>query len=320
MNSFSVRAVFPPDQVRTFLAVAQSLSFTQAATALGLGQPTVSQHIRKLEQAVGRPLLVRDTRSVTLTADGEAMVGFARSILAAHAQAADYFTGAGVRGRLRFGVTDDLALTQVPRILRDFRHLNPGITLDLTVSQGIYLQRRVESGHVDVAFLKTTAGEGRGRLVRRDRLVWAAAEGTNLKWHDERPVPLIVYQAPSPSRALAVQALEQAGVKHRVVCTARGVNAVLAATRAGLGLAIFTRSLLPGDLIELPDGSSGLPDLGEIDLVLLTNPHAPAEPVEALTTAILAHTNRIRPIHGTRHWPTESARAGIPGTRPSTAG
>ncbi|WP_413098616.1 LysR substrate-binding domain-containing protein [Streptomyces sp. Inha503] len=279
----------------------------------------MSQHIRKLERAVGRPLLVRDTRSVVLTIDGEAMVGFARSILAAHAEAADYFTGTGVRGRLRFGVTDDLALTQVPRILRDFRHLNPGVTLDLTVSQGVHLQRRVESGHVDVAFVKTNAGDGRGRLVRRDRLVWAAAEGTGLRWDEERPVPLIVYQAPSPSRDLAVRALEEAGIKHRVVRTARGVNTVLAATRAGLGLAIFVRSLLPSDLVELP-GSAGLPELGELDLVLLTNPHAPAEPVEALTTAILAHTDRIRAIHGTRRWPAEPGRAGASGARPERTG
>lgn len=292
--------MFPPEHLRTFLAVAQTLSFTRAAASLGLGQPTVSQHVRKLEEAVGRPLLVRDTRSVTLTADGEAMVGFAQSILAAHAQASDYFTGAGVRGRLRFGVTDDLALTRVPRILRDFRHLNPGINLDLTVSQfGVHLERRVESGHVDVAFLKTTAGEGRGRLVRRDRLVWATAEGTGLRWDERRPVPLIVHQAPSPSRDLAVRALEEAGIRYRVVCTARGINAVLAATRAGLGIAIFVRSLLPADLAELP-GSAGLPELGELDLVLVTNPRAPAEPVEALTTAILAHTNTIRPINRTR--------------------
>lgn len=308
--------MFPPEQVRTFLAVAQSLSFTQAAAALGLGQPTVSQHIRKLEEAVGRPLLVRDTRTVTLTADGEAMVGFARSILTAHTQAADYFTGAGVRGRLRFGVTDDLALTQVPKILRDFRHLNPGINLDLTVSQGAQLQRRVESGHVDIAFLKAPAGEGLGRLVRRDRMVWAAAEGTGLRWDEDRPVPLIVWQAPSPSRAQAVQALEQAGIRHRVVCTARGVNAVLAATRAGLGVAIFARSLLPSDLIELP-GGAGLPELGEIDLVLLTNPRALVEPVEALTAAILAHANPIRAIHNTTPATRRSPpTAGLPGTRP----
>ncbi|MCL2553612.1 MAG: LysR substrate-binding domain-containing protein [Actinomycetia bacterium] len=311
--------VLPPEQVRTFLAVAQSLSFTQAAATLGLGQPTVSQHISKLEQAVGRPLLVRDTRSVTLTVDGEAMVGFARSILAAHAQAADYFSAAGVRGRLRFGVTDDLALTQVPRILRQFRHLNPGINLDLSVSQGVHLQRRVESGHLDIAFLKSTAGDGWGRLVRRDRLVWAAAEGTAAQWTAERPVPLIVYPTPSPSRALAVQKLDQAGIRHRVVCTVRGVNAALAATRAGLGLGIFTRSLLPADLVELPAGA-GLPELGDIDLVLLTNPHAPAQPVEALTTAILAHTHRIRPLHGDREWSGEPSRAGGAGSRPAAAG
>jgi DNA-binding transcriptional LysR family regulator len=306
--------VFDAEHVRTSLAVAQSLSFTQAATALGLRQPTVSQHIRKLEQTAGKPLLVRDTRSVRLTVEGEAMVGFARSILAAHAQAADYFTGTGVRGRLRFGVTDDLALTQVPRILRDFRHLNPGISLDLTVSQGVQLERRVESGHVDVAFLKTTAGDGRGRLVRRDRLVWAAAENSGIRWDEDRPVPLIVYQAPSPSRAMAVQALEEASMKHRVACTVRGVNAVLAATRAGLGLAIFARSLLPSDLIELPE-TAGLPTLGELDLVLLTNPRAPTEPVEALTTAILSYSTAIRSLPDTRRWAARPSGAGISRTR-----
>ncbi len=72
-----------PDPVllRTFLAVAQSLSFTQAATRLELSQPTVSQQVRRLEENVGRPLFVRDTHGVRLTQDGEAMAGFARGIL-----------------------------------------------------------------------------------------------------------------------------------------------------------------------------------------------------------------------------------------------
>jgi DNA-binding transcriptional LysR family regulator len=70
--------VYEPELLRTFLAVSQSLSFTRAAEALGIRQPTVSQHVRRLEEAVGRPLFVRDTRSVALTSDGEAMAGFAR--------------------------------------------------------------------------------------------------------------------------------------------------------------------------------------------------------------------------------------------------
>jgi DNA-binding transcriptional LysR family regulator len=278
-------AVYSPELLRTFLAVAQSLSFTRAAASLGIRQPTVSQHVRKLEEAAGRPLFIRDTRSVTLTADGEAMAGFARTILAAHEQAAGYFSGSGLRGRLRFGVSDDLALTPLPRILRDFRQLYPRIDLELTVAQSGALHRRLESGHLDVAFVKHDVGDGRGRLVRRDRLVWAAVQGLRLA--DDRPMPLVVYQAPSLSRSRAVGALERAGRPYRITCTVRGVNGILAAARAGLGVAIFARSLMPDDLVELP-ASADLPELGEIDLVLLTNPRAATEPAEALTTAILS--------------------------------
>lgn len=282
--------MYDPELLRTFLAVAQSLSFTQAARQLGIGQPTVSQHVRKLEQSVGRTLFVRDTRSVTLTADGEAMAGFARTILAAHEQAVGYFTGSGLRGRLRFGVSDDLALTPLPRILRDFRQLYPRIDLELTVGQSGGLHRRLESGHLDIAFVKHDAGEGRGRLVRRDRLVWSTVQGNTID--PLRPMPLVVYQAPSLSRSRAVQALESAGREYRITCTVRGINGVLAAVRAGLGIAIFARSLMPDDLIELP-ASADLPELGEIDLVLLTNPRAATEPAEALTAAILGSNPRL---------------------------
>jgi DNA-binding transcriptional LysR family regulator len=287
--------MYDPDLLRTFLAVAQSLSFTQAGERLGIRQPTVSQHVRKLEAAVGRSLFVRDTRSVTLTADGDVLAGFARTILAAHDQAVDYFTGSGLRGRLRFGVTDDLALTPLPRILREFRQLYPRIDLELTVAQNETLLRRIESGHLDVAFVKHSAASGyerNGQLVRRDRLVWASAEGTRLV--AEQPVPLVAYHAPSISRSLGVQALEQAGRSCRITCTVRGVNGVLAAVRAGLGIGIFARSLMPADLVE-PQAAAELPELPYIDLVLLTNPRAATEPATALTTAILSSGSPLKP-------------------------
>lgn len=282
--------MYEPEQLRALIAVAETLSFTRAAVLLGIGQSTVSQHIRKLEQAVARPLFLRDTRSVTLTADGEAMLGFARTIAAANAHAAAYFTGSVLAGRLRFGVSDDLALSPLPRILRDFRQLYPRIDLELTVGQSGALHRRLESGHLDLAFVKHQPGDRQARLVRRDPLVWAAAEGTKLA--GDRPVPLVVYAAPSLSRSLGVQALAAQNRRYRVTCTVRGVNGVLAAVRAGLGIAIFARSLRPADLIELPP-STGLPDLGEIDFVLLTSPRAADEATEALTSAILSSGRAI---------------------------
>ena len=276
--------MYDPDQLRTLVSLSETLSFTKSALALGIGQSTVSQHISKLEKVVGRRLLLRDTRSVTLTADGEAMVGFARTILAAQDQAVAHFSGSGLTGRLRFGVADDLALAPLPRVLRDFRRLYPRIDLELTVGQSGALHKRLESGHLDLAFVKHQPGDRAARVVRRDRLVWAAADGTQIV--PDRPVPLVVYAAPSISRSLGVQALEAAERRYRVTCTVRGVNGVLAAVRAGLGVAIFARTLRPTDLIELPP-TSGLPELGDIDFVLLTGPRAPSEAADALTTAIM---------------------------------
>ncbi len=91
--------MFDPVLLRTFVALAETLSFTQAAARLQLSQPTVSQHVRRLEKAAGRALVARDTRAVTLTDNGEAMLGFARSILAAEDQAVTYFTGHASRIR-----------------------------------------------------------------------------------------------------------------------------------------------------------------------------------------------------------------------------
>lgn len=281
--------MFDPVQLRSFLAVAESLNFTRAASRLGLAQPTVSQHVRKLEDAAGRRLLERDTRGVQLTDDGQAMAGFARAILAAHDQATSYFTGSAMRGRLRFGAADDLALAQLPRVLRDFRQMHPRITLELTVSQSGALLRRLRSGQLDLVFIKQAPGETEGQLVRRDRLVWVGLSGTTLE--AGAPVPLITYQGSSLTRRTAERALSDAGRTWRITCKTVEVNGVLAAVRAGLGVAVFARGLIPPDLVQLPAGL-GLPELGDVDITLVANPQAAREPIEALTAAILDQSPR----------------------------
>jgi DNA-binding transcriptional LysR family regulator len=277
--------VFDPVLLKTFVAVAETLSFTQAATRLSLSQPTVSQHIRKLEVAAGRNLVSRDTRAVALTDNGDAMLGFARTILAAQDQASSYFTGSAMRGRLRFGSADDLALTQLPGILRDFRQLYPQINLELTVNQSLVLLKRLQAGQLDLVFIKQDPGGTDGKLVRRDRMVWVGHKSVSLD--ASTPVPVIAYQAPSISRTYAIRSLEQIGRTWRITCNVREVNGVLAAVRAGIGIAAFPQSLIPADLDQV-SAAHGLPELGDIDFVLLDNPRAPREPVEALSAAIMS--------------------------------
>ena len=285
--------MFDPVLLKTFVTVAETLSFTGAGNLLGLSQPTVSQHIRKLEAEAGRNLVLRDTREVKLTDNGDALLGFARSILAAHDQATSYFTGSAMRGRLRFGSADDLALTQLPQILRDFRQLYPHINLELTVAQSGFLTRRLAAGQLDLVFVRQSPDDRAGRLVRRDRLVWVG--NRNLTVEPGQAVPLIVYQAPSLSRSLMIDGLEAMGRTWRITCNVREINGVLAATRAGIGVAAFPLSLIPPDLAQLP-ASLGLPELGDVDFSLLDNPAAPREPVDALVAAILARQNAVSPV------------------------
>uniref|UniRef100_UPI003B3AC77B LysR substrate-binding domain-containing protein n=1 Tax=Pseudactinotalea sp. TaxID=1926260 RepID=UPI003B3AC77B len=279
--------MFDPQHLRTFLAVTSTLSFTRAAQLLGVSQPSVSQQIKRLEQATGRPLLNRDTHSVQLTDHGEAMAGFARTILAAHEEAESYFASPSMTGRLRFGAADDLALAQLPGVLRAFRQLHPSIQLELTVGQTSMLRRRLDANQLDLVFVKEAPGSTTGTLVRRDPLVWVAVPGTRL--HPDEPIPLVAYSAPSLSRLTATRVLAEAGRSWRITCKVLEVNGVLAAVRAGLGFAALPSRLIPGDLVQV-GARLGLPAIGDVEFTLLENPIAPVEPVRALATAIRERT------------------------------
>ncbi|KAG1459487.1 hypothetical protein G6F57_014499 [Rhizopus arrhizus] len=90
-----------PLWLKTFAAAAAAPSFTEAARRLGLTQPTVSEHVRQLEQAVNRRLFLRDTHSLTLTSDGRSLLVHAEIILDAHERAERLFDAPRLRGRVR---------------------------------------------------------------------------------------------------------------------------------------------------------------------------------------------------------------------------
>jgi DNA-binding transcriptional LysR family regulator len=285
--------MYDPTQLRTFLAVSQTLSFTQAAHRLGLRQSTVSQHVRRLEDATGRQLFTRDTHSVELTEDGEAMLGFARRILQVHEQATAFFTGTRVRGRLRFGASEDFVLTRLPEILEGFRYDHPEVDLELTVELSGTLHEQLAAGKLDLVLAKRRPEDPRGELVWRDDLVWIGAE--RLRLDADRPVPLIVYPPPGITRARALQALEREGRAWRIVCTSGSLNGLIAAARAGLGVMAHSRRLIPPGLFRLPD-RAGLPDLGKVDFVLVHGRRrgTAEEAANALATAVLAGGERLR--------------------------
>jgi len=166
--------MFNPIWLKTFATVAGSSSFTEAGRRLGLTQSSVSDHIRRLEERTARRLFVRDTHSLALTADGESLLVHAHLILQAHERAEAQFNAPRLRGRVRFGTSDDLAMGPLPDMLAVFRNKHPEVELEITIGLTSELYQRLDNDELDLIVGKRRPGEQRGQSMLRVPLVWLA--------------------------------------------------------------------------------------------------------------------------------------------------
>ena len=281
-----------PVLLKTFLIIAQGNSFSETSRQLAMRQSTVSDHVRRLEQCLGHQLFVRDTHSVALTSAGESLVSFARAILDTTERAERHFAGTKLRGRVRFGASEDLVASWLPSVLAGFTRDHPEVDLEFTVALSGPLTTRYEAGDIDVVLCKRWPGEERGDLAWRDRIVWVASASAAVP--TARPVPLILYPPPSITRSVALAALGRTSVPWRVACTSDSLSGIVAACGAGLGIATLARKLIPPGLRELrPDELDGcLPPLGSLDFILLRSARSAQAPAAELSAAILAKAGK----------------------------
>lgn len=259
--------MFDLDLLKTFLAVVDSRHFTAAGRSLGLSQSTISQHIRRLELATGRKLLARDTHTVTLTTDGGLMARFAKDIVEANQRAADYFTDYAPRDRVRFGVSEDLVLTGLPQLLSDFLSANPLLSVEISVGLTDNLYNKLDSGRLDLVFAKRRKSDDRGEIIWREHLTWLS--NRNFKLSADMPAPLVLYQTTSITGTLAMEAMNRANRPWYLACSSETLSGLRAATLAGSGVTAQSHLLLQqGDLVEAPE-EAGLPELGEVEYVVL---------------------------------------------------
>ena len=245
--------------------------------------------MKRLERQVGRALFARDTHGVALTPQGDALLGYARKILDAQDGFDRFVGGSELRGRLRFGASEDFVLTLLPDVLADFARQHRAVELEVTVGLSGTLYERYDDGDLDVVFVKRRRGDGRGKVAWREPLAWLGRPG--LAPDPDAPLPLVLYPPPSVSRALAIAALDAAGRSWRLACTSGSLNGLRAAALAGLGLTPHSARLLPPGLAPLPP-SRHVPALGDVEFVVIgdaAHRHAAA----ALTRLILATADRV---------------------------
>src|SRR5580698_922934 len=265
-----------PTWLNTFATVAASHSFTDAGRQLGLTQSSVSEHIRRLEEHVGRRLLVRDTHSLALTADGEAMLIHARVILDALSHAESQFRSPRLRGRVRLGSSDDLALGPLPGVLAAFRSRHPDVELEITIGMTGRLYEHLDAGTIDLLIGKRRVGDPRGIALFSGQLEWLARTGTEVDL--EQPLPLILVAEPSVTRAAVLDALAKAGASWQMVCTSSSYAGCIAAARGGLGVTVRSQFMVATGLAP-PLNRAALPDLPKVEFIALGAKHLsrPAE-------------------------------------------
>ncbi|WP_137131546.1 LysR family transcriptional regulator [Rhizobium sp. FY34] len=270
----------------SFTMLQQTGSFTLAAERLGLSQSTVSQHIQRLEKALGRQLIDRTTHQVQLTAEGEALIGYARGMLDLNGKALALFSQTRLRGRLRLGVSEDVVANRLTGILEDFIRLYPLVDLELTVALSATLYQMQEVGDLDLVLAKRHIGETHGRLLYREPLVWLARDPDLLSMREGEPLPLIAFPPPSITRRVAQQALDRDNVAWRIVCTCGSLSGLTAAARAGMGVLVQPRSMAPEGLREI--AGDRLPALEDVEFVLVSRRGADTALVEALSNLVIA--------------------------------
>ncbi|MEI5677023.1 LysR family transcriptional regulator [Mesorhizobium sp. CGMCC 1.15528] len=277
-------------QLRSFVTVQQMGSFTFAAERLGLGQSTVSQHIRKLETAIGRQLLARDTHKVVLTPDGEALLGHARTMLSIEGQVQALFTAQKLRGTLRLGVSEDFVTSRLPAVLEDFVQSHSSVDLELTVALSGALYQMQDNGELDLVLAKRRLGDTRGRLVYREPLVWLARDPGRVL--SLATLPLIAFPAPSVTRSISLEVLERHRMPWRIVCTCGSLSGLTAAARAGMGVLVQPQSMSPLGLKEI--SFEHLPQLEDVEFVLIPSKGADRALVSALSEDILIKVRGLR--------------------------
>jgi DNA-binding transcriptional LysR family regulator len=241
-------------RLEIFAKVAELGSFSRAAEALFLTQPTISEHVRSLEDELGVQLLDRLGRGATPTRAGQLLLGYARRMLAlsreAH-QALERFQGR-MSGELVVGGSTIPGEYVLPALIGQFKSKYPDISISLHIGSSRQVSDWVEEGRVEVGVVGARPAartlEAKERMP--DELVvvvaathpWATRRVTTLA--DLQKEPMVVRERGSGSRDAVEHALQEAGISPaslRLVGEMGSTQAVKQAVRAGVGIALISK-------------------------------------------------------------------------------
>jgi DNA-binding transcriptional LysR family regulator len=252
------------EAVQAFVLTADFKSFTRAAEAMDTTQSAVSLKIKRLEEGLGRKLLERTPRLVRLSADGNAFLEPARSLVAAHHGAIDAF---GLeRRKLVVGISHHIVGSELPMLLKRMNDAEPSLVLEMRVSTSREVLEDFERGAIDAGIVLRHDNRRRdGETILEEAFAWMAAP--DFEHRTGEPLKLATQAEPCSVRSMAIDALKAAGLSWTEVFVGGGVATTGAAVSAGLAVAALGRRVAPAGTIDV-GAKFGLPPLPSRDVVL----------------------------------------------------
>lgn len=259
---------FQIDWLRALVAVVDAGSLSSAAPLVYRSQSAVSMQIKKLENALGRAVLLRGPHHMEVTPAGAELLAYARRMLELQAETQAALFGPELAGRVRLGVPDDYASTYLTPVLRSFASRYKGVEIELTCEQSTSLIPRVVRGELDLALVSRDKPK-RGRFLFQEPLVWVGAAQYEA-WR-RGPLPIAVYEAGSMARIATLSALTAKRRSYRIVYHSSSLAGQLAAVESGLAVAVITRCSVPPSLQILQNlpAEFELPTLGPMNVAVL---------------------------------------------------
>jgi DNA-binding transcriptional LysR family regulator len=259
-----MQILFDLREVQTFVLVAEELSFTAVAARQNTVQSAISAQIKKLETTLGQCLISRGRgQSMSLTADGQAFLVYARRILALSKEAVETAQTVNSRQVLRLGTTVTLAMSIVAETLGAFARQRPDVQIQIQCDRSDRLLQMLEEGDIDVALMMDQGRHSFRKFVHSMDLYWACAP--QFVMPSEGPIPLAFLTDGRDLRRYALRALDAAGLKGRVSHLSPHPVGVRALVQAGLALTVMPSRTIKSPLV--PAGKVlGLPSLSPITL------------------------------------------------------
>lgn len=277
--------------LRTFVMLVEERSVTRVAQRLHRTQPAVSLQIRRLEDAVGRPLFEPNLRQLRLSTHGEILLSYARNLLSTHDEAYLRLSSDEVEGRVSLGCPDIYASFVLPETLAGFREAYPKVEVTVLCALTRQLALAMDESQIDVAVATLMPGVapkgGEVTRLRSEPLVWQGAAGGTAYKRD--PIPLAMLPEGNLQRDIALMALHEAGRRWRIACVSESMAGLQAMAFADSAVIVVAESLCAPGLTQLGP-ETGLPPLPAVDLMLWRRKSGLSLAAEQLASQIERHT------------------------------